>query len=277
MNFDYVSLRRLERFFTDLKAWLASKYATKEPMTGATSQSAGEAGLVPAPAAGDQESFLKGDGTWTALENDVVGTQLLGENGQPMLDETTQEPIYDAYSTDQLWTGFAGKKFGAARAVADQDGNVFGDTYATKNSVITSINELANSLELMPLSDVSIEINPRFTSIVSVGSGTFYKAGDLIILSGFNLVAHTTDAFDVSDSDPLYIGSDAVAIATITGITTRVSNNLHLLNQANATSNWFTCSMQTRNTVGTILAVGRGLRFPTGGNAWYGGINTVII
>lgn len=28
MNFDYVSLRRLERFFTDLKAWLASKYET---------------------------------------------------------------------------------------------------------------------------------------------------------------------------------------------------------------------------------------------------------
>ena len=30
MNFDYVSLRRLERFFSDLKTWLSSRYATKE-------------------------------------------------------------------------------------------------------------------------------------------------------------------------------------------------------------------------------------------------------
>ena len=30
MNFDYVSLRRLELFFSDLKTWLSSRYATKE-------------------------------------------------------------------------------------------------------------------------------------------------------------------------------------------------------------------------------------------------------
>lgn len=30
MIFDYVSLTRLERFFEDLKTWLASKYASKE-------------------------------------------------------------------------------------------------------------------------------------------------------------------------------------------------------------------------------------------------------
>ena len=39
-------------------------YATKDTMVGATAQGAGEAGLVPAPTAGDQAKFLKGDGTW---------------------------------------------------------------------------------------------------------------------------------------------------------------------------------------------------------------------
>ena len=34
-------------------------------MTGATSSAAGTSGLVPAPAAGDQDKFLKGDGTWS--------------------------------------------------------------------------------------------------------------------------------------------------------------------------------------------------------------------
>ena len=36
-------------------------------MTGATALAAGTSGLVPAPAAGDQEKFLSGDGTWKAI------------------------------------------------------------------------------------------------------------------------------------------------------------------------------------------------------------------
>lgn len=38
-------------------------------MTGATSGAAGTAGTVPAPAAGDQDKVLTGDGTWKALTN----------------------------------------------------------------------------------------------------------------------------------------------------------------------------------------------------------------
>lgn len=68
-----------------------------EPMTGATSDSNGASGLVPAPAAGDQDKFLKGDGTWaeagttfisgtigtnwTEDENTGVKTQLVQLNG----------------------------------------------------------------------------------------------------------------------------------------------------------------------------------------------------
>ena len=37
-------------------------------MTGATSSTAGKSGLVPTPGAGDQEKFLKADGTWSIPE-----------------------------------------------------------------------------------------------------------------------------------------------------------------------------------------------------------------
>lgn len=37
-----------------------------DAMTGATSSAAGTAGVVPAPAAGDQNKFLRGDGTWAS-------------------------------------------------------------------------------------------------------------------------------------------------------------------------------------------------------------------
>ena len=35
-----------------------------EDMVGATASAAGEKGMVPAPAAGKQGAFLRGDGTW---------------------------------------------------------------------------------------------------------------------------------------------------------------------------------------------------------------------
>lgn len=37
-------------------------------MTGATAETAGTSGFVPAPAAGDQTKFLRGDGTWAEVE-----------------------------------------------------------------------------------------------------------------------------------------------------------------------------------------------------------------
>lgn len=49
---------------THLKDTLDAKYASKSAMTGATGMAAGTAGLVPAPAAGDQAKYLTGAGTW---------------------------------------------------------------------------------------------------------------------------------------------------------------------------------------------------------------------
>lgn len=43
-------------------------------MTGATGALAGEAGMVPAPSSGDNEKFLKGDGTWGTVSAGVTVT-----------------------------------------------------------------------------------------------------------------------------------------------------------------------------------------------------------
>lgn len=44
---------------------------TYSAMTGASADTAGRTGLVPAPAAGKQESFLRGDGTWCELKEET--------------------------------------------------------------------------------------------------------------------------------------------------------------------------------------------------------------
>lgn len=65
---------------------------TYSNMTGASAGAAGTAGLVPAPAAGDQEKFLRGDGTWApggaaytagngiSIVNNVISLDLANAN-----------------------------------------------------------------------------------------------------------------------------------------------------------------------------------------------------
>lgn len=45
-------------------AWGEENNTEYDEMTGASASAAGKAGLVPAPAAGKQGEFLRGDGTW---------------------------------------------------------------------------------------------------------------------------------------------------------------------------------------------------------------------
>lgn len=51
------------------KLTIAATDTTYSNMTAATASAAGKAGLVPAPAAGKQASFLRGDGTWVVPTN----------------------------------------------------------------------------------------------------------------------------------------------------------------------------------------------------------------
>ena len=46
---------------------------TGEPFVGATASAAGAAGFVPAPAAGDQNKFLYGDGNWSLVTDVAIG------------------------------------------------------------------------------------------------------------------------------------------------------------------------------------------------------------
>ena len=54
---------------------------TYSNMGAATSSAAGKAGLVPAPAAGKQASFLRGDGTWVVPTNTTYGLASTSANG----------------------------------------------------------------------------------------------------------------------------------------------------------------------------------------------------
>lgn len=61
--------------------WGDDKDTTYDAMTAATASAAGKAGLVPAPAAGAQAKYLRGDGTWQTPTNTTYGVATQNANG----------------------------------------------------------------------------------------------------------------------------------------------------------------------------------------------------
>lgn len=66
---------------------------TYSNMTGATSGTAGAAGLVPAPAAGDESKFLQGDGTWATVSGG--GTTLSMQDWDDLFVSSSVIPTTD--------------------------------------------------------------------------------------------------------------------------------------------------------------------------------------
>ena len=86
---------KIRRFILDLKtvAFSGSYNDLSDipiEMTGATSSDSGTSGLVPAPAAGKQASYLRGDGTWAVPTNtDTKVTNTLNTTAKAYVTGTT--------------------------------------------------------------------------------------------------------------------------------------------------------------------------------------------
>lgn len=131
---------------------------TYEVMTGATASAAGQAGLVPAPAAGKQGQYLRGDGQWLTPPNttysqataDKLGLVKIGytANGKnyPILLDADGKMYVAVPWTDTKYTlpaatsaALGGVKQGAAVAAVAAD--------ADAATIAGKVNELIASLK----------------------------------------------------------------------------------------------------------------------------------
>ena len=125
-------------------------------MKGATSSAAGTAGLVPAPAAGDQTDFLRGDGTWaqpskatnadTATYAKKAGQDSSGQtinstyiknasiNNRTITFTKGNNSTFSFQTPD--YVSNAGTATYAQRATGDASGNNIANTYAPINSPV---------------------------------------------------------------------------------------------------------------------------------------------
>lgn len=138
-------------------------------MVGATASGAGVAGLVPAPAKGDEGRFLCGDGTWkdaVAKSDDedaflAIILQLVGDQSTtlPQSQYNTIKSLFDGSSTSNVRMIRPNNSFvEALGGVNINDLMVFNDQ---RNDCITIYISASNNSLNMGFSDISISVYPN--------------------------------------------------------------------------------------------------------------------
>ena len=145
-------------------------------MSGASAITAGKEGLVPAPAAGDQNKFLRGDGTWQAVEEVNNETVVEIQNNITKLKEAIGVP-----ANQETGTSASG-----IYSELDEKANVK-DIY-TKSQIDELISGI-NTLERKRVSSID-EIDPlaqdadQYIYIVPSGDNEGNKYEEYIVIDG---------------------------------------------------------------------------------------------
>jgi len=115
------------------KAQLEERLAKIKNMKGATASAAGEGGLTPAPAAGDQAKFLRGDGQWADVPQPGEATQQAA-GLMSAADKQKLDASYTGAQVDEKVAAVAGSAYrpqGTKQTYADlpATGNKVGDVW----------------------------------------------------------------------------------------------------------------------------------------------------
>lgn len=170
-------------------------------MTAASANAAGAMGLVPAPALGDQNKFLRADGTWVLPDNTDISVQ---QNPITSSDETEYQVLlsysnattsetntakkfsglhYNAKTGTLTVSNITGHAASANSAAMDGQGNVIRDTYALKANAVSNIEwDTTNKILTKTINSVSSNL----LQFVAGNNITLTAANDSITITSAN-------------------------------------------------------------------------------------------
>ena len=160
---------------------------TYAKMTAATASAAGKEGLVPAPAAGAQGKFLRGDGTWQAVATSGLSAYPVGSIYQST-NSTSPAALFGG-----TWEQIASERVLMGASSSHKAGT-------TVKAGLPNITGTANGGVL----SVSTPQSNGAFGATHYDSSLSYLSGDVRRLSTYNRT------FDASRSNPIYGASDTV-------------------------------------------------------------------
>lgn len=140
-------------------------------MTGATASSAGAAGLVPAPAAGAQHKFLRGDGTWVTLDIDENLTNGILDEAEKKINNLNSSIENLIAQVNELDTTELNNRIKALELTVNGDTEHTGliSIVSTLQSDITNLNsEIANIHTAIDTGEFDAETGAPITIIQKV-------------------------------------------------------------------------------------------------------------
>ena len=203
-------------------------------MAGATESADGEEGLVPAPAAGEEEYFLRGDGTWadvtdTKVTNTLAKTTKAYVTGTTSASTSTGTQVFDT----GVYLGTTAGELNATTFVGDLTGNATSATTAAKVGSAT----------------VGSSVNPIYLSGgEATASGSTVGSGVMPVYLSSGVI--TASDSTVGDSaTPIYLdGGKLTACSNISTSDTKVTNTL-----ATTTKAYVTATTSSSTSTGTQI------------------------
>lgn len=150
---------------------------TSNNMVGATSSAAGNSGLVPAPAAGNQGKYLKGDGTWDTPKDTTYSTM------------TQNEATTGTSNTGKLITANILSTTISDKISGKLDINTASSTYATKTEVT---NGLANKVNIVSGKGLSTN---DYTTDEKNKLGSIAEGAEVNVQSDWDVTDTNSDAY----------------------------------------------------------------------------------
>ena len=160
---------------------------TYNAFKGASASAAGGAGLVPAPAKGDQAKFLKADGTWGTPENTTYEEATTSTTGLMSAADKTKLNGIEAGANKYTHPSYTSKASGLYKVTVDATGHVSAATAVTKSDITalgipaqdtTYQNATQSTAGLMSASDKT-KLDNIPTSVLGYASNWGAEADDL--------------------------------------------------------------------------------------------------